>query len=555
MDNVISLAGLPNGTVLNFSYVVSNVPPCSTGRYPIKINVTNNCNCENIVLDTIPAICSNVGTLDLKAFSDPKPGTWTATNPLLVINNGILTLTGVPAGTYTLRYTLTNPVVGCPTSATKMITIGNPKTAGTARGAQFCVGDPGSVLKLRDFIEGEDSTGVWSVISGGSAGFNAMDGSFDRAGRAAGTYVFRYSFTNQTPCQDDSEDVTIKINPLPVADAGVDKTINCAVQFTVLGTDLSSTGTNIVYEWKLGGQIIASTLKYTANVGGIYTLTVMDTLVKCSTQDVVTVVQEDDLPIFDIRVDTIACFGQTATITLSNIRGGKSPYQISFNGGTTYGSALIASSLKTGTYKVLVKDANGCVNDQFPAITITEPPLFTVNLGEDFFLNIGEDSLLTIKGQYNEATAQSVTWKANTVEIASAKNKPELAVSPEEDTDYNVTVVNQSGCIASDNLRISIRRVKPECVPNIFTPHNQGENNYFSINCAEVDKVTKYSIYDRWGNLLFTGKDLLPSQPQSFWDGRFKGKEVVPGVYVFYLELLFKDGSTEKRSGDVTVLR
>ncbi len=435
-----------------------------------------------------------------------------------------------------------------------MITIGNPKTAGTARGAQFCVGDPGIALMLNDFIEGEDSGGTWSVVSGGSAGFNAL-GTFDRAGRPAGTYVFRYSFDNQTVCQDDSEDVTIKINPLPVADAGVDKNINCDVQFTVLGTDLSSTGTNIVYEWKLGGQVIASTLKYTANVGGIYTLTVMDTLSKCSTQDVVTVVQDDDLPIFDIRVDTIACFGQTATITLSNIRGGKSPYQISFNGGTTYGSALIASSLKTGTYKVLVKDANGCVNDQFPAITITEPPLFTVNLGEDFFLNIGEDSLLTIKGQYNEATAQSVTWKANTVEIASAKNKPELAVSPEEDTDYNVTVVNQSGCIASDNLRISIRRVKPECVPNIFTPHNQGENNYFSINCAEVDKVTKYSIYDRWGNLLFTGKDLLPSQPQSFWDGRFKGKEVVPGVYVFYLELLFKDGSTEKRSGDVTVLR
>ncbi|MBK7804864.1 MAG: gliding motility-associated C-terminal domain-containing protein [Saprospiraceae bacterium] len=555
MDNVISLAGLPNGTVLNFSYVVSNVAPCTTSRYPIKINVTDNCNCENIVLGNIPAICSNVGTLDLKAYNDPKPGTWTASNPLLVINNGILTLTGVPAGTYTLRYTLTNPVVGCPTSATKMITIGNPKTAGTARGAQFCVGDPGIVLMLNDFIEGEDSGGTWSVISGGSAGFNAMDGSFDRAGRPAGTYVFRYSFDNQTVCQDDSEDVTIKINPLPVADAGVDKTINCDVQFTVLGTDLSSTGTNIVYEWKLGGQVIASTLKYTANVGGIYTLTVMDTLSKCSTQDVVTVVQDDDLPIFDIRVDTIACFGQTATITLSNIRGGKSPYQISFNGGTTYGSALIASSLKTGTYKVLVKDANGCVNDQWPAITITEPPLFTVNLGEDFFLNIGEDSLLTIKGQYNEATAQTVTWKANTVEIASAKNKPELAVSPEEDTDYNVTVINQSGCIASDNLRISIRRVKPECVPNIFTPHNQGENNYFSINCAEVDKVTKYSIYDRWGNLLFTGKDLLPSQPQSFWDGRFKGKEVVPGVYVFYLELLFKDGSTEKRSGDVTVLR
>jgi len=240
---------------------------------------------------------------------------------------------------------------------------------------------------------------------------------------------------------------------------------------------------------------------------------------------------------------------------LSNVRGGKAPYQISFDGGVTYATALIAANLKTGNYQVMVKDANGCINDQLPIIKISEPPLFTVNLGEDFFMNIGEDSILTIKGQYDEATAISVIWKANAVEIVSAKDKPELVVIPEEDTEYNVTVINQSGCIASDNLRISIIRVKPECVPNIFTPNNQGANNFFSINCFEVDKVTKYSIYDRWGNLLFVGENLSPSQPQTFWDGKFKGKDVVPGVYVYYLEMLFKDGSTEKRGGDVTVLR
>ncbi len=118
-----------------------------------------------------------------------------------------------------------------------------------------------------------------------------------------------------------------------------------------------------------------------------------------------------------------------------------------------------------------------------------------------------------------------------------------------------MTAVNKSGCIAVDDIKISLRKVKPECVPNIITPNKGGGNQYFSINCEEVDLVTKYNIYDRWGNLVFTGKNLSPSQPQSFWDGRLNGSEVVPGVYVFYLELLFKDGSTEVRSGDVTVLK
>ncbi|MBL0101769.1 MAG: gliding motility-associated C-terminal domain-containing protein [Saprospiraceae bacterium] len=545
----IDLTGLAEGTVLSYTFVVSNSPPCQDSRYPVTISITGNCNCEQISLGAIPSLCTNLGTFDLKTVSsNPKPGTWKSANPALIINNGVINLTSVPAGPYQITYELDNPEPNCPKSKAVTINVFNPKSAGTARGAQFCVGEPGASLDLRDYLEGESGGGKWTFVTGGPAGFttNGDQATFDRAGRPAGTYVFRYAFTTQSPCPDDEEEITIKINPLPVADAGTDKNTDCSVQTAVLGTDNTSDGVNLVYEWKLSGTVVASTKKHTVNKGGDYTLTVKDTVTNCSASDIVKVIQADDLPVFDIKIDTIACFGQTATITLSNILGGKSPYQISFDGGKTYGTALVAANLKSGTYKVQVKDANGCVNDQLPAITIIEPPLFTVNLVDDFLLNVNEDSLLTIKGQYNEATAKSVIWKANGVEVTSAKNKSELLAKPEEDTEYTVTVINASGCIATDAVRITLKRVKPECVPNIFTPDNEGENNFFSINCSEVAKVTKYSIYDRWGNLLFTGKDLLPSQPQTFWDGKFKGKDVVPGVYVYYLEMLFKDGSTEK---------
>lgn len=549
----VDFIGQPLG-INNYYYQVASNAPCVNISVPARVEVID-CSCEQIILGQIPSLCTASATFDLRPFNDPKPGTWKSNNPIIIINNGVLNLTNLPAGMYDIFYELNTPLPApCPSSRAVTISVFNPKNAGAARGAEYCVGAT-DVVNLFDRLDNEDTGGTWTVVSGGSVGFNAQNGTFNLVGRPAGTYVFRYSFTGQTPCPDDQEDVTIKINDLPIANAGADKTLNCTVQSALLGTTQSSSGVNIVYEWKLGNDIVSNLREFTVLQGGLYTLTVRDTVTKCSSTDNVTVILEDDLPLFDVAVDTIACFGQTASIQLLNIRGGQPPYQISFNGGTTYATATAATNLKSGVYKIMVRDANGCVNDRWPEIVIIEPPLFTLNLGPDLIFNLGDDTLLSIAGQYNPLTALSVKWFANGVEIVSNQNLPTLAVKPDDDTQYSVTVVNQSGCIATDDIRITIRRVKPECIPNIISFGSASGNAYFSINCDEVELVTKYSIYDRWGNLLFLANGLSPNNPQTFWNGTFKGKEVVPGVYVYHIELLFKDGSTESRAGDVTVLR
>ncbi|MBK8625803.1 MAG: gliding motility-associated C-terminal domain-containing protein [Saprospiraceae bacterium] len=549
----VSYIGSPLGTI-NYYYEVASTVPCVNIKIPTNVEVID-CSCEQIVLGQIPSICTSSATFDLRPFSDAKPGTWKSNNPLIVITNGVLNLSNMPAALYDIYYELNTPLPApCPSTKIVTINIFNPKNAGTARGAEYCVGAT-DVVSLFDRLDNEDSGGTWTVVNGGSAGFNAQNGTFTLTGRPSGSYVFRYSFTGQAPCPDDQEDVTIRINDLPIADAGLDKTLNCTIQSAILGTSLSSVGPNIIYEWKLANDIVSNQMQHTVLQGGIFTLTVRDTVTKCAASDNVTVILEDDLPLFDVSVDTIACFGQTASIRLSNIRGGQPPYQISFNGGITYGSTTSTSNLKTGNYKIMVKDANGCINDRWPEIKIIEPPIFTVNLGQDLIFNLGDDTLLTIVGQYNPLTALSVTWYANGIEITSNKNLPTLLVKPTDDTEYTVTITNQSACIATDVIRITIRKVKPECIPNIINTESISGNSYFSINCGEVEMVTKYSIYDRWGNLLFFAKDLSPSNPQSFWNGSFKNKPVVPGVYVYNIELLFKDGSIENRAGDVTVMR
>lgn len=129
----------------------------------------------------------------------------------------------------------------------------------------------------------------------------------------------------------------------------------------------------------------------------------------------------------------------------------------------------------------MVRDANGCVNDQKDIINITSPPLLAVNLGQDFSININRDSLLSIEGQYNVNDIESITWTANNIEIDTARDKGSLNAKPEVDTKYTVIVISKNGCIATDDINITIRRVNPECVPNIFSPNQNNANEGYGV--------------------------------------------------------------------------
>ncbi|MBK9338662.1 MAG: hypothetical protein IPM98_19875 [Lewinellaceae bacterium] len=54
---------------------------------------------------------------------------------------------------------------------------------------------------------------------------------------------------------------------------------------------------------------------------------------------------------------------------------------------------------------------------------------------------------------------------------------------------------------------------------------------------------------------MYETQNTLPKDESRAWDGRWKGKPVQPGVYLWQLELLLVDGRTENLSGSVTVVR
>ncbi|WP_430403765.1 gliding motility-associated C-terminal domain-containing protein [Fluviicola sp.] len=68
-----------------------------------------------------------------------------------------------------------------------------------------------------------------------------------------------------------------------------------------------------------------------------------------------------------------------------------------------------------------------------------------------------------------------------------------------------------------------------EELPNIFTPNNDGKNDFFITEFW----VEKFSVLNRWGNLIS-----VTNNSQPYWDGRdLRGNEMVEGMYFYIIEI------------------
>ncbi len=67
-------------------------------------------------------------------------------------------------------------------------------------------------------------------------------------------------------------------------------------------------------------------------------------------------------------------------------------------------------------------------------------------------------------------------------------------------------------------------------IPNVFNPKSSNSNNLFEPFYGNVDQIFEMSIYDRWGNLVFSDKNQA-------WNGKFNDEFVEQGVYVYIISV------------------
>ena len=93
-------------------------------------------------------------------------------------------------------------------------------------------------------------------------------------------------------------------------------------------------------------------------------------------------------------------------------------------------------------------------------------------------------------------------------------------------------------------------------VPNAFSPNNDGINDQLEFFFKSEDGfLGEICIFDRWGKLMFTARDVSASTLIA-WDGTFRGIPLNPAVFVWTFEYISeKDGQVRVVAGDVVLVR
>lgn len=227
-----------------------------------------------------------------------------------------------------------------------------------------------------------------------------------------------------------------------------------------------------------------------------------------------------------------------AMVTISN---GIEPFQITWSSSplNTADTILIDSS---GTYYVLVEDANGCTDSV--SFQVTTPFNITTSFPPDTTtIFVGETVNLTVSTIPNMGA--TITWQSSTSPTLMG---PVQNLSPEESVSYLVTV-NNLGCKFSDSVTIVIQQPRFER-PNAFTPNGDGANDTFGPVLLG-HTFEQLEVWSRWGDKMF---DSLV-EGRDTWDGTINGEPAPSDVYVYRVRVLLRDGQEVVEKGDVTLLR
>jgi gliding motility-associated-like protein len=92
-------------------------------------------------------------------------------------------------------------------------------------------------------------------------------------------------------------------------------------------------------------------------------------------------------------------------------------------------------------------------------------------------------------------------------------------------------------------------------VPNAFSPNGDGVNDVFYPRGTGIFRVRNLRIFNRWGEVVFERSGFQANDPTSGWDGRSRGTRLNPDTYVYVMEIIADNSTSQVFKGDVTMLQ
>jgi gliding motility-associated-like protein len=354
---------------------------------------------------------------------------------------------------------------------------------------------------------------------------------------------------NDNGCETTSslyidEDVNIPITEIDII--GFD----CFGSDATLYTNLNDPELN--FEWQSESGSIYNGTEIYVQEAGQYTLTVTDNGNGCQFTETAYLEPINPLVDFDYEMIEPGCRNEYGTINIFSVEGGDGSLSFSIDNGNSFQSSPVFENLIPGTYEILVMDENLC--EAYDKVTIDELADFSLNTTEFHIVTSGTELELVVESPVPASELESIVWEpAINLSCDDCLNP---VFSGYQSALYNVTVVDKNGCSAQAEIEIRVI-LKDVYIPNAFSPNDDEINDFFTIfgDQNQVETVKWFSIYDRWGNQIFYNEDFPINDPSFGWNGSFNGSKVVPGVYVYAVELQMVNGEVKSYYGDVSIVK
>ncbi|MBL7809086.1 MAG: gliding motility-associated C-terminal domain-containing protein, partial [Saprospiraceae bacterium] len=278
---------------------------------------------------------------------------------------------------------------------------------------------------------------------------------------------------------------------------------------------------------------------------GLYTCTVTDAQ-GCSVVQQISL--EEPAPLtLEADFQHPGCEGpNTGKISVKSTTGGVLPYTYDLSG-SGFSEKTVFSQLSGGDYVLKVMDGNGC--EQIVSGTLITPLIPTIELGHDLTVDLAESAQIVL---VQNTPLDSFIWSLKPG--LSCYDCPEPVATPYETTTFVLTAEAPGGCTDTDSITVFVQKVRDVYVPNVFTPNDDGENDFFTVYGGPEVQEVRLEVYSRWGELVYRHIGAANDESTG-WDGIFRGDRVSPGVFVWRARILFVDGVTLDYEGNVTVLR
>jgi len=116
---------------------------------------------------------------------------------------------------------------------------------------------------------------------------------------------------------------------------------------------------------------------------------------------------------------------------------------------------------------------------------------------------------------------------------------------------YTIQLKTASGCITVDTQYVKTKKKIEIYVPTVFTPGNDGLNDYLRPLLMGFDHVNYFRVYNRWGKLLFQMNSDRPG-----WDGRVNGQVTTETqTVVWMIEAVDVDGVIHRKQGTTVLMK